>query len=279
MLAAPVVAVCPSAVSVPFSHPYFLGTTYLNGRTHTHRLARADVILVLDADVPWIPAVQPPSQDARVFVVDSGDPLKTISAVGQWHVDTEMICNADVVLALEGITEAALNANQSTSGDTSLIEQRKTELVAEHDQWVSLLNELENTWALDLKDERATLPNILGVLRRTIERQTPSRSLQNTLVLNEGITNYAVVWNHMRPEAAGGHITSGGASLGWSLAAAIGANLASAEGSHATGKSPELIVAIVGDGSFLFSVPSSAYWIARRYETVSIFSSCPFVLC
>jgi hypothetical protein len=29
----------------------------------------------------------------------------------------------------------------------------------------------------------------------------------------------------------------------------------------------ELIVAIVGDGSFLFGVPSSAFWMARRYNT------------
>lgn len=30
----------------------------------------------------------------------------------------------------------------------------------------------------------------------------------------------------------------------------------------------KLVVAIVGDGSFLFGVPSSSFWIARRYETV-----------
>ena len=29
------------------------------------------------------------------------------------------------------------------------------------------------------------------------------------------------------------------------------------------------MVAIVGDGTFLFGVPSAAYWMARRYNTVS----------
>ncbi|KAJ7491996.1 thiamine pyrophosphate enzyme, N-terminal TPP binding domain-containing protein [Mycena latifolia] len=257
-LGIPIVASCPSAVAVPFSHPYLLGVTYLNGRSHSPHLAKADVILVLDSDVPWIPGIQPPHPDARVFVVDSGDPLKTISAVGQWHVDAEMMCNADVVLALEGII-AAVDVAQSKSSDISLIAQRKIELTNEHEEWIRKLDDREEAWLLDLQSGRATVPNVLGVLRRTIEQQTPSRSLQKTLVLNEGITNYAVVWEHMRTEVPGGQITSGGASLGWSLAAAVGA--------HMAGKNYELIVSIVGDGSFMFCVPSSAYWIARRYET------------
>ncbi|KAJ7255457.1 thiamine diphosphate-binding protein [Mycena haematopus] len=255
-LGIPIVAVCPSAVAVPFSHPYFVGVTYLNGASHSHHLAKADVILVLDADVPWIPAIQPPHPEARVFVVDSGDPLKT--NVGQWHIDAEMMCNADVVLALEGIN-TAVDAQIETS-NASLIEQRRNLLTAEHDEWVRTLDGLENAWPQDLQGGRATIPNILGVLRRSIEQQTPSHSLAKTLVLNEGITNYPIVWEHMRTEEPGGQITSGGASLGWSLAAAVGAHLGN-------GKNYELIVSIVGDGSFLFCVPSSAYWIARRYET------------
>ncbi|KAJ7105460.1 thiamine diphosphate-binding protein [Mycena crocata] len=254
-LGIPVVGVCPSSVTVPFSHPYFLGVTFLNGRTHLPHLAEADVILVLDSDVPWIPAIQPPHPDARVFVVDSGDPLQTISAVGQWHIDTEMICNADIVLALEGIN-AAVESKQIKS---DFIDQRKSEIASDHDAWVRKLDDLENTWPPALQGGRASIPNVLAVLRRAIEQQTPSHSLEKTLVLNEGITNYAVVWNHMRTEVAGGQMTSGGASLGWSLAAAVGA--------HLGGKNKELIVSIVGDGSFLFCVPSSVYWIARRYDT------------
>lgn len=32
------------------------------------------------------------------------------------------------------------------------------------------------------------------------------------------------------------------------------------------GKDYELALAVVGDGSFMFSFPASAYWIARRYN-------------
>ncbi|KAF7308396.1 hypothetical protein HMN09_00688300 [Mycena chlorophos] len=251
MLSIPVVASCASAVTIPFSHPFFLGTTYLNGRTHTPRLADADVILVLDSDVPWIPAVQGPSPHARIFVLDSGDPLKTVSSMGQWHVDAEMLCNADAALGLQGIL-SALEANKNLL-QTDLVEQRKAELTAAHAQWVSSLDSAESTWG-----PIATLPNYLGILRNTILQR--GVDWDKTLIVNEGITNYPIVWNHMRTEAPGMHFTSGGSSLGWGIAAAIGASLG---GRHKY----ELIVNIVGDGSFLFGVPGSAYWIAQRYET------------
>jgi hypothetical protein len=44
--------------------------------------------------------------------------------------------------------------------------------------------------------------------------------------------------------------------LGWAGGAAVGAKLA------APGR---VVVALVGDGSFLFGIPSSAQWVARRY--------------
>ncbi|KAJ7180790.1 thiamine diphosphate-binding protein [Mycena filopes] len=259
MVGIPVVAVCPSAVAIPFSHPLFLGCTYLHGRSHSlgSHFADADVILVLDADVPWIPGNQPPRPDARVFVVDSGDPLKTVSAVGQWHVDAEMLCNADVLVALEGINAAVEKyMGLGRGASSSVVEERRTAIAAEHDEWVRSLDQVEDAWASDAHGRSATVPNILGVLRRVIEPH-------KTLVLNESISNYPTVWNHMRTEVPGGQMTSGGSSLGWSLAAAIGAHM----GADSEGKRYDLIVAIVGDGSFLFGVPGSAYWIARHYDT------------
>jgi len=52
--------------------------------------------------------------------------------------------------------------------------------------------------------------------------------------------------------------TSGGGSLGWHGGAAIGAKLA-----HPN----KTVIALTGDGSYMFSVPSSVHWMARRYNT------------
>lgn len=48
------------------------------------------------------------------------------------------------------------------------------------------------------------------------------------------------------------------------LGAAIGAHFG---GQVSPNVASDLIVLVVGDGSFLFGVPSSAYWMARRYST------------
>jgi acetolactate synthase-1/2/3 large subunit len=46
-------------------------------------LAQADVILAIDSDVPWIPAVNHPSEQAAIYCVDL-DPLK--QQMTMWHV-------------------------------------------------------------------------------------------------------------------------------------------------------------------------------------------------
>jgi acetolactate synthase-1/2/3 large subunit len=53
-------------------------------------------------------------------------------------------------------------------------------------------------------------------------------------------------------------LASGGSSLGWHGGAAIGAKLAAPE---------RTVVALTGDGSYLFSVPATVHWMARRYRT------------
>lgn len=58
-------------------------------------------------------------------------------------------------------------------------------------------------------------------------------------------------------------MTSGASSLGWGLGAAIGAIMAG----HADQScARDLVTLVVGDGSFIFGVPSAAFWISRRYK-------------
>jgi acetolactate synthase-1/2/3 large subunit len=52
--------------------------------------------------------------------------------------------------------------------------------------------------------------------------------------------------------------TSGASSLGWNGGAAIGMKLAAPD---------KTVVSLTGDGSYMFSQPSTVHWIARRYQT------------
>jgi len=83
----------------------------------------------------------------------------------------------------------------------------------------------------------------------------------DALVLNEAISNYHVVSEHLRASRPGSLLGSGGGSLGWSGGAAVGAKLAAPD---------RTVVSLVGDGSYLFGVPSSAQWMARRYRAPSL---------
>jgi acetolactate synthase-1/2/3 large subunit len=81
---------------------------------------------------------------------------------------------------------------------------------------------------------------------------------EEAVVMSEAVTNFHVVSRHMRRRRPGTLFSSGGGSLGWSGGAAVGAKLARPEAS---------IVALSGDGSYLFSQPAAVHWMARRYST------------
>ena len=66
---------------------------------------------------------------------------------------------------------------------------------------------------------------------------------------------------------------SGGTSLGYALGAAVGAYMGAATRGADAGAAWEMVVAVVGDGDFLFGQPSTAYWMARRYMTVRVRAS------
>lgn len=265
LLSIPVYTTCPSAVNIPFSHPYFAGLSYLAPGAHTPLLANADVVLVIESDIPWVPSdtIVAPNPHARVFVVSSGDPLNS-RGMSMWHVPAEMICRADAELALIQLAEVVrqLDEQGSSVGESvltsPLVLERGKALTRRHEAWIISLDAREQTF---VNSAYLTVPNIVGCLRK-VARASTSTGGSGTIVLNEGITNYGPVWEHMRAVVPGSMITSGGSSLGWALGAAVGVSL---------GSGHDLVIVIVGDGSFMFGVPSSVYWMARKYNTVHIF--------
>ena len=77
-------------------------------------------------------------------------------------------------------------------------------------------------------------------------------------MLNEGITNYAVINDHIASRMPGTRFTSGASSFGWNGGAAIGSEART---------SGDEVVCLTGDGSYMFRVPSTVHWMARRYQT------------
>ena len=242
LLAIPVLESAAFHVNFPGDHPLHAGYQFTTS-AQNQVLAAADVILVLDSDVPWIHATSRPSPDAAIYVVDI-DPVK--AGISMWHVPARRIAAADSKVAVEQITRLV---RDNVLVDAGVVEVRSAVAADTSRARRAALD------ALEQPDPGVITPRYLTACVRELLAGT------DALVLTEAITSYQVVAEHLRASRPGSLIGSGGGSLGWAGGGAVGAKLACPE---------RTVVCLTGDGSFLFGVPSSAQWVARRYGTPAL---------
>jgi acetolactate synthase I/II/III large subunit len=237
-----VVESVPAAVNFPDDNPLHLGYQW-NRPEQNPVLAEADVILVLGSDVPWIPSHNRPDGSARIYVVDA-DPLK--ERMPLWHVPARRYARADLATALRQLGDRLTRRDRL---DRAAVQARAARVRATHDAQ-------RERWAAAERpapDGAITPEYLVACVRDALG--------PDALVLNEAISNYHVVSEHLRASRPGSLLNSGGGSLGWAGGAAVGAKLAAPD---------RTVVSLVGDGSYLFGVPSSAQWMARRYQAPSL---------
>jgi acetolactate synthase-1/2/3 large subunit len=226
----------PSYMNFPHDDDLYQGNQW-NQPVQNQALAEADVVLVIDSDVPWIPIVSKPNAAAQILHIDV-DPLK--EQMPLWYIGAHRSFRADSALAL-----SQLNSYLDTCEiNAEAVERRRHHYARRHEARANRL-------AADARAlGRVTIEHVLTCIS--------SQLAPHSIVLNEGITNYHYVCDYIATNRAGSFFTSGGGSLGWNGGAAIGVKLANPEAE---------VVAITGDGSYMFSVPSSVHWIAQRYAT------------
>ncbi len=227
----------PSAVNFPHSDPLYQGNHW-NHPFQNRALKEADFVLVVDSDVPWIPTVSRPSDGAAIAIIDV-DPLKESTPL--WSIKAQQCYRADAATAF-----AQLNVRLDRIAiDGEAAERRRRHYAARHRERKAALDRLE------APDQDVVTPEYLtACVRRQVGLEA--------IVLNEGITNYPAICDHMARERPGTMFASGGGSLGWTGGAAIGMKLAAPD---------KTFVALTGDGSYMFSAPSAVHWMARRYQT------------
>ena len=86
-------------MNFPADHPMHLGWQFTTVEQNP-ALAAADVVLVLDCDVPYIESNNKPSDDAALYVIDI-DPIK--SGMSLWHVPARRSAAANSKVAVEQI--------------------------------------------------------------------------------------------------------------------------------------------------------------------------------
>ncbi len=227
----------PSTVNFPHNDPLYQGNHW-NHPFQNRALAEADLILVIDSDVPWIPTVSRPNDTAAIAIIDV-DPLKQSTPL--WYIKARQCYRADAATAL-----AQFNARLDRVGiDEKAAGRRRRHYARRHRERKADLARLEPPGG-----EVVTPEYLTACVRRQVGL--------DAIVVNEGITNNHVICDHMAREKPGTMFGIGHGSLGWSGGAAIGMKLAAPE---------KTLVVMSGDGSYMFSQPSTVHWMARRYRT------------
>lgn len=227
----------------PFSHPASLG--FRLGFDECTR--DADVILVLDCDVPWIPSHNPPPKDARIFHIDVDPlnqhiPVSFFPAHGRWKADSYIALTQHLKHIDTDVYRQALQHPIYASRWTKLVESHRARL-----EDIAKLPRLED-------DAPLNVHNIGRLLRDRLPKDT-------TFVI-EAVTNAQTLSDQLQPSRPGSWINCGGTGIGWSNGAALGVKMALDEQE----KRPSLVCQVVGDGSYMCAAPSSAAWVARKYN-------------
>jgi acetolactate synthase I/II/III large subunit len=227
----------PSCLNFPSDDALYQGG-YWNDKRQNAALAGADLVLVIDSDVPWIPLINHPSESAQIIHIDV-DPLK--QQMPLWYIHAQQVFRADAATALR-----QLNARLATMRlDASAIAEKRDHYSRQHAERAAELARLEQ-----LRSDELTPEYLTACVRDAIGPEA--------IVLSEGVTNFPAISNHCGRTRPGTFFSAGGGSLGWNGGAAIGAKLA---------RPDAFVASLTGDGSYLFSQPSTVHWMARRYRT------------
>jgi len=226
--AVPVVTQNPRSVCMPSSHPMHFG--YEPGPL----LADADLVVVLDSDVPWIPHLQSPPPGARVAHVGE-DPFYVRYPMRTFPSD--LAVQAGVTNALKALRSAL---DERLAGAQARIAARRARL----EQRMAARR-------AQLAKDSAPGPHITPeYLSRCIGECVGD----DAVIFNE----YPLRAAHCRREKPGTLYALGPAGgLGWGFGAALGAKLAAPD---------KLVVATLGDGAYMFGNPTVAHWVAAKHD-------------
>jgi acetolactate synthase-1/2/3 large subunit len=232
--AIPVVEHRQRHLSLPADHPCHLGydpTPYLD---------QSDAILVLECDVPWTPSRKAPSRDCKVIHLGV-DPLFQRYPIRGYAGDVAITGTPRRALAQLGEALARHGAERTARERRARLGERREALRA---SWRKARETAAAEKPISPVWVSACLAEIKG---------------DDAILVNE----YTLLNEHcpsLRPGSYFG--SSPAAGLGWGAGAAVGVKLAEPE---------RPVVAILGDGSYIFSNPVAVHHAAAMHRLPVLF--------
>jgi acetolactate synthase-1/2/3 large subunit len=212
-------------------HPLMLADDDLSG---------ADVVLVLEADVPWIPGPKAPGPQAWVAAV-ALDPVKRKFPTYEFTADLRL--TADPLLALRAIEAAARPLMDATIARRCAARARETG-EATRARRAALTAQIEARAGANPID-----PLWLG-------QRIGALVDDNSIVIDDTLPHNR--FHEFLPcRRPGSYFFTPGTSGGWAPGAAFGAKLAAPERD---------VIAVTGDGFYMFGTATAALWSAAHYR-------------
>lgn len=241
LAAIPVVGM-PEACVLPWPEPLWAGDPV----RASEQLDAADLAVVVDADVPWIPGRRDVSPSATVIHLDS-DPAHASMPLWSFAADLPVAC--DVETGLTQIRQALGQRGRDDPAAAARWQARREQLSEAHPPPATQSAKAPRP-ATPSASGRCTIADVCSALRAELS--------DADIVLEEAVTNAPAVQSGLAPRSPGTYVRTRGSGLGWALGAALGFCLAG---------QPGRTVAVVGDGGFLFGVPTSALHAAAESDT------------
>jgi len=221
-------------MNFPSNHPLHLGY-------HPDPfLQEADVIVVLESDVPWYPLRAKPRADAHVIHI-AEDPFFVRYPTRGYPCDLAIA--SDPAVALAQLKDELLKQLEEMPELKSAVAERRPRFHAIHQQQRA-----------EWKREGEAVQTAEPIDRRWLSHCVGQLMNESTIIIND----YAMAPEQIeftRPGSLFSVPAAGG--LGWGVGAGLGAKLA-----HPAAR----VIAIVGDGSYMFAAPLAAHFVGSKYS-------------
>jgi acetolactate synthase-1/2/3 large subunit len=229
--ALPVVAYRPRYVCLPTGHPLHLG------HEPGPFLAAADVIVVLDCDVPWVPELHRVNPRARVIHIGA-DPLFARYPMRSFRCDLAIA--ADPAATLAALDEAL---SRSPGRDEARIGVRRKRVARARAE----ARARRPAAAAPSGEGPVTAATLAAALTRV--KRPHDLVVNETASLPIGLLEFSEPGTYFGVGGAGG--------LGWGLGAALGLKL---------GARDRRVICLVGDGAYMFGNPTPAHLVSAAMD-------------
>lgn len=229
-LAAPVVTPASPFVSFPNTHDFHLGVS------SAPYIRDADVVVVVESDVPWYPVQGKPPENGTVIQI-ARDP--NYSGIPIRNFPKDISIGGDPKLALELLAQEL----KSQPRNEKALAERAEKIRAEHKRY----RERQKQRAEKASRER---PIDTAWLSYCVDQV---RDPQTIIVNDHGVSQEQLSLSE--PASYFGGSPAGG--LGWGIGGALGIKLARPE---------KTVIASVGDGTYMFNNPTACHFVSKAYD-------------